>query len=205
MNKSLRKKMLSLFPVEVMKFDLNNVYEHWAAVAEDLQDASETEGGITEGNVKTSFIEDWHQHSRVLPLWEELDSLMLAAVSNYCYINSIENVEITDSWYTIMNKGSRVHRHRHEGSVISGTLYIDIPDDSLGLAFVNPTIPYRMNEFVNNSNPSNTYAHVETVKTGDLLLFPSWLEHFVPPINYDNRISISFNTAYPIFKEIHNG
>ena len=33
-------------------------------------------------------------------------------------------------------------------------------------------------------------------KTGRLLLFPSWLEHYTNPNQTDERITISFNTMY---------
>jgi len=194
----MKKKMYDLFPVSVMKFKLQDEYEHWDTVKEDLYYASTCDGGITEGNVQTSFIDDWRAKTRTLPLFQELDSLMLSCLSQYCFTMSIETLEILDSWYTIMHKGSRVLRHRHEGSVVSGTLFVKMPEGSHGLAFTNPTIPYRMYEKTNQSNPSNEYAHLMDVEEGDLLLYPSWMEHFVPPIDCDDRITISFNTDYPV-------
>ena len=53
-----------------------------------------------------------------------------------------------------------------------------------------------MNERSNTPTKYTEYAHLVEVEVGDLLLYPSWLEHFVPPIECDNRVSISFNADY---------
>ena len=198
---NFKQKLYPLFPVNVMQFNLQEQYDKWDAVIDDIRHADSAEGGITEGDVVTSYIDDWKVKKRLLPVWEELDSLMFSCVQQYCYINSIEPLQIMDSWYTIMNKGSRVHRHRHEGSVISGTLFLKMPEGSHGLAFSNPTIPYRMYEKNNQTNDSNEYAHLREATEGDLLIYPSWLEHFVPPITCDDRITISFDTNYPAWMD----
>jgi len=196
---SIKQKLFTLFPTHVVKYNLKEQWDGWEQVIDDLKYADTSSGGITDGNVQTSYEDDWKDRTAVLPIWQELDSLVLACVSQYCYLNSIEPVEVKDSWYTIMNKGSRVHRHRHECSVLSGTLFVNAPEGSHGLAFTNPTIPYRMYEKTNHSNASNEYAHLMEAEQGDLLIYPSWLEHFVPTIDCDNRITISFDTEFPLY------
>ena len=42
--------------------------------------------------------------------------------------------------------------------------------------------------------PSTTYAHLEEVESGDLLLYSSWMEHFVSAVGCDSRTTIRFNT-----------
>ena len=197
-------KVTGLFPTNIMKFKLFDHYDQWDNVMNLLLDAEQTEKSILEGSGQTSFIEDWDKRSFVLDQFPDLKSLLLSCTTNFCFVNSIENVIIDDSWYTIMHKGSRIQRHRHENSVWSGTLYVNAPKGSHGLAFANPTIPYRMMERQNATNPSTTYAHLEEVETGDLLLYPSWMEHFVPTIDCDNRTTISFNTAYPVYQRQDN-
>ena len=197
MNKKFKQKLYPLFPVHVMKFELKDQFDHWEEVIDDLRYTENAEGGITEGDVITTFVDDWKIRTRLLPVWQDLESAVHASVQQYCFVNSIEPLQVMDSWHTIMNKGSRVHRHRHEGSVISGTLFLKMPEGSHGIAFTNPTIPYRMYEKNNQTNESNEYVHLVEVQEFDLLLYPSWLEHFVPPITCDDRITISFDTNYP--------
>ncbi len=191
----------SLFPVNIMKFKLWDHYDKWDQLQNLLIDAEQTEKTILEGKGQTSFIEDWKERCYLLDQFEELDSILLSCVTNMCRVHSIEPVVIDDSWYTIMHKGSRVQRHRHENSVYSGTLFVNAPEGSHGLAFGNPTIPYRMMERQNAQTPSTMYAHLEEVETGDLLLYPSWIEHFVPTIDCDYRTTINFNTIYPMHEK----
>lgn len=194
-------KLIPLFPVNIMKFPLFDQYDRWDDLLHMLMDAQQTSLEIVEGNAKTSFVENWKERSYLLDQLPDLKSMLFSCVTNYCFFNSLEPVEIQDSWYTIMHEGSRTQRHRHEGSVISGTLFVNAPEGSHGLAFSNPTIPHRMMERQNATNPSTTYAHLEEVESGDLLLYPSWMEHFVPTVGCDHRTTISFNTEYPRWKD----
>tara|TARA_B100000902_G_scaffold311474_1_gene301339 strand:- start:1508 stop:2134 length:627 start_codon:yes stop_codon:yes gene_type:complete len=192
----------SLFPVNIMKFKLFDHYDKWDNLLNLLIDAEQTEKTILEGKGQTSFIEDWRERSYLLDQFEELNSIMLSCVTNMCRVNSVEHVIMDDSWYTIMHKGSRLQRHRHENSVYSGTLFVNAPEGSHGLAFANPTISHRMMERQSATNPSTTYAHLEEAETGDLLIYPSWMEHFVPTVECDYRTTISFNTIYPRFEKL---
>ena len=72
-----------------------------------------------------------------------------------------------------------------------------MPEGSHGLAFVNPTIPYRMRERNNQPNDSNAVVHLQEVKEGDLLIYSVGLNILFLPLVVDDRITISFNTDYP--------
>ena len=201
----MSRKVFDLFPSPVFKVNiLDDITSE--LTEKDLSDLAEWVTSdpvpanpvldICEGDVKTCFIEDWEFASFVLHDTPEFHDLVLAYVNQYVHMMGIEYVVVADSWYTKMNKGARVNRHRHENSVVSGTLYLNAPEGSQGLAFVNPTIPYRMKDKTQESTKYNEQLALVEVKTGDLILHPSWLEHFVPPIDCDNRITISFNCDY---------
>jgi uncharacterized protein (TIGR02466 family) len=191
-------KLIPLFPTNIMKFTLWDEYEDWDGLLALLMDSETTENDIVEGNARTCFHEDWTTKSYLLDRLEEVNTLLYACVSTYSRYNNIVSPEMDDSWYTIMNKGSKVQRHRHEGSVLSGTLFVNAPEGSHGLAFTNPTIPHKMG--MRSPTPGQDYAHLEEVQSGDLLIYPSWMEHFVPAIECDNRTTINFNTYYPTYK-----
>tara|TARA_B110000240_G_C13386139_1_gene404753 strand:- start:368 stop:985 length:618 start_codon:yes stop_codon:yes gene_type:complete len=201
----MSRKVFDLFPTSVYKVNLlDDISSEFTL--KDLTDLSDWVTSdpvpsnpvldICEGDVKTCYIEDWQFASYVLHDVPEFCDLILAYVSQYAHLLGIEYCIIADSWYTRMNKGARVLRHRHENSVISGTLYLNAPKGNKGLAFVNPTIPHRMKDKTNTSTKYNEQVSLVEVTTGDLLLYPSWLEHFVPPIECDNRVTISFNCDY---------
>jgi uncharacterized protein (TIGR02466 family) len=112
----------------------------------------------------------------------------------------LEFVTLSDSWYTVMNKGSRIHRHRHDSNVFSGTLFINMPEGSTGIAFVNPTFGYKTLNRNNTKTKYSSSSQLVEAKTGDMIIYPSWLEHFVPVQTCDNRITISFNADYKRIK-----
>ena len=91
-----------------------------------------------------------------------------------------------------MDDNGNVALHRHQGSVVSGALYIDLPDNPSPIRFKNPLIPYKMMELY--TEQSNYHQSVE-IYEGLLILFPSWLEHETLP-QKGKRTVISFNTLH---------
>jgi len=111
-------------------------------------------------------------------------------------INPREEVKlnITQSWVNYTEKGQFHHHHNHSNSYISGVLYISASSETDKIEFYNRNLgvwhipPKDYNIF-------NSPMWQIPVKTGDVVLFPSHLEHHVPPTEGANiRISLSFNT-----------
>jgi uncharacterized protein (TIGR02466 family) len=104
------------------------------------------------------------------------------------------SLKITQSWvnYTPPNRFHR--KHTHPNSLISGVFYINALRDLDKIFFVKDDykqilIPAREH----NMHTSNIWS--VPVGTGDLLLFPSDLQHMVEPtVSPQTRISLSFNT-----------
>lgn len=114
------------------------------------------------------------------------------------YVNTcgLKPLEITGSWYTVMNRGCCVTQHRHEGSVLSGVLYVDVDEDSVPLIFLSPLMPYKMNDLYEKfDNPYSCSGMKFKPIKGGLILFPSWLEHKSDQ-EQGTRCIISFNTFY---------
>ena len=106
--------------------------------------------------------------------------------------NDLE-LTITESWINYTSPGEFHHLHYHPNSFISGVFYFKtIPDDSI--VFVK-TVKGMFEIEPNNYNYLNSDSWALPVKTGDLLLFPSTLQHQVDKNkSNDVRISLSFNT-----------
>ena len=86
-------------------------------------------------------------------------------------------------------------QHSHDG-VFSGVFYLKVPKDSGKLSMVNPQMNFLWKgcELSNPTNDITTENFTLIPKEGQLLLWPSYLEHFVEPNAHDeSRISISFN------------
>jgi uncharacterized protein (TIGR02466 family) len=117
----------------------------------------------------------------------------------YEYVNEIitasEEIDfvITQSWITYTEKDEYHHTHRHPNSYISGILYIDtVETDSI--TFFNPfasqieVIPKTYNVF-------NSKIWSIPTETGDVIIFPSHIDHMVQKriCGDSTRTSLSFN------------
>ena len=109
----------------------------------------------------------------------------------------LAGLRITQSWLNKNKPGEHHHSHHHSNSYISAVLYIScLPND--GINFSN-----RMYGMFNNMEFSrkkvtvwNSTGTTINVTEGDLIIFPSWIPHFVNrnETKDTERISLSFNT-----------
>lgn len=103
---------------------------------------------------------------------------------------------ITQSWINYTEKHQFHHKHNHFNSYLSGCLYISADSTLDSIVF------HRQENQMNNlriatKNPNfyNSESILYLVKTGDILIFPSFLAHSVLTTKSDKtRISLSFNT-----------
>jgi hypothetical protein len=104
------------------------------------------------------------------------------------------SLTITQSWINYGKKGDKHHKHFHANSIVSGVFYFKIEQQD----------PINFYDLVKSNlhilgNPN--YWNISRMNfnsiPGDLILFPSWVEHDVDEVRSDNvRISLSFNTWF---------
>lgn len=118
-------------------------------------------------------------------------------LDNYATDTGFKKQKIVNSWFNIQQKGSLLKTHLHASAVLSGTIYINVDNNSSKLYFENPNkfIKYFENTFDSLTQYNYEYFYI-TPKIGDLIIFPSWLEHGSngEQNTTDDRIVISFNT-----------
>jgi uncharacterized protein (TIGR02466 family) len=102
---------------------------------------------------------------------------------------------MTDCWINIMPRGCAHSFHLHPQAVISGTYYVKTPRGCSGLKFEDPRLSQLMAAPSRKSGSKKQQAHVTyPAKTGQVILFESWLRHEVGASRIDQeRVSISFN------------
>lgn len=121
-----------------------------------------------------------------------------------CYFQGTENKKVNfnaiDLWVNFMKPGDFNPIHTHGGD-ISFVLFLDVPEElnkeqakhvgissvpgALDFQFTQP-VPPESRWFVNN--------HTIIPKTGDILIFPAMLQHYVLPYKSDiTRVSVSGN------------
>ncbi len=106
-------------------------------------------------------------------------------------------LKLDSLWVNVM-KGAGGHHsgHIHPHSVVSGTLYIRVPEGAAGLKLEDPRLPMMMAAPLRRADApedAQTFVYTEP-QVGSLFLWESWLRHEVPAGRAKgDRISISFN------------
>lgn len=101
-------------------------------------------------------------------------------------------------WANLFTRGVYFNPHIHPDAAWSGVYYVDAGDsggDAGGaLMFGDPRAGAGM--VLGDSNRFDSASSAEhRPRTGELLIFPSWLLHWVTPYQSDRpRISVSFNS-----------
>jgi len=109
------------------------------------------------------------------------------------------------SWPNVNQFGDYHDLHNHPHSYLSGTYYVHVPDKTEPLpgrddrrpgaiSFYDPRPQANMNAV--RGDPQIEAEHTVIPEAGTILLWPSFLHHFVHPnLSKDARISISFNVV----------
>lgn len=108
---------------------------------------------------------------------------------------------IVGLWGNIMSPGGWQFKHNHGNSVISGVIYLQMPEGAGATRFWKQDRgdTYFLAHWINNCDTTNyNCAHVDlnNVKATDVVLFPSYLNHSVEESGVGgDRISIAFNAV----------
>jgi len=104
---------------------------------------------------------------------------------------------ITNSWTAITDPGESHHLHYHPNSIVSGVLYLNSGDQCGNINFHYENAlkkAFSFNYDYNSYNIFNSSMWSYAPQTGDIFVFPSWVEHSVD-VNQSNtaRIILGFN------------
>ena len=107
-------------------------------------------------------------------------------------------------WVSVMRQGGHHGIHSHPGSVVSGSFYVDVDNESAPLMIMNPTRHFRNHE----PRPSRQEdfgpftSEQLTIKPEQnlMVVWPAWLEHHVmKQTSQKPRVAISFNVNFPFY------
>jgi uncharacterized protein (TIGR02466 family) len=121
-----------------------------------------------------------------------------AAFANDCAFGLSRKPRLDSIWVNQLRGTGHHSAHIHPHSIISGTLYVEVPRGSGAIRFEDPRLPMMMAAPTRRSDAPEELQPFVTIepRTGLLLLWESWLRHEVmPAAAKDDRLSISFNFA----------
>jgi len=132
------------------------------------------------------------------PAFKKLKNDITKFVEDYfkLVICTKDNIKpyITQSWLNYTSNKQYHHKHFHPNSFLSGVFYFDAVPGVDCIQFHKATYQALMPE-IDQFNNYNCEFYTFSVKSNDIIIFPSSLTHSVPTKKHDNtRISLAFNT-----------
>jgi len=149
---------------------------------------------------KHEINENYKDKKSVFEVKQKILQNALNVLNLYGYASQKNKYEVTNLWFNITKSGGSQELHHHYGFVLSGTFYVNTPKNSSPIIFVNPIgniLPY--NDVISEQREYNCFNSKTWIiypKAGDMYFWLSWVQHFVPPADFDgDRISCSFDIS----------
>ncbi|HZC38472.1 MAG TPA: TIGR02466 family protein [Sphingomicrobium sp.] len=121
-----------------------------------------------------------------------------AKFTDECGFDLARKPRLDSLWVNLLKSGGQHSGHIHPHSIISGTLYVEVPAGSGAIRFEDPRLPLMMAAPPRRKDAPEELQPFVTVepRPGLLLMWESWLRHEVlPGTSRGERLSISFNFA----------
>lgn len=144
----------------------------------------------TQPSAKKSNLGGYQTHDRLSDegVFKELITSLNYICNSILQEYSCEPVQVKEMWGNINYQKDSNGSHVHSG-VLSGVFYLQTPPDCGKLVLINPAVRAD-GHLLRASNFGIQPEHLA------LIIFPSWLEHYVEPNQSpERRMSISFNVG----------
>lgn len=175
----MKDNQINLFSTPVWGFVLKDQQYQARDYLEAILTLQETEPSQTKSNFGGY---QSHDNLHLVPVFREF-TRTLERIASECVQKPLV---VSEMWANINDRHCYNGNHTH-GGILSGVLYLQCPSNSGRLILCNPAVRSD-GHLIRSSN------YPITPESLALILFPSWLEHYVEPNqNTDPRISISFN------------
>lgn len=175
------------------------------AYLRSLRDASPGEAKSNRGG--------WHstgnlfapEHRQFPELRDAVTKALFAYIAEVFAYRGEISLALT-GWTVINRPGDYNVPHNHAANLLSGALYLSVPEGMKGgaIVFQDPRLNLNAHETegtrrLNVKPPWMSPSISVQPSTGEILVFPSWLNHWVEPYQCDDpealRIVVSFNST----------
>ena len=174
-------------PVYMSKLDRDLTKKELSFIDKTKLDFYKNEGNITSNN---NYILNQKVFGK---LKEDLDLRVKDYFNKVLSTTDAVTPFITQSWLNYTETKQYHHKHVHPNSLVSGVFYVNCHEELDKIKFFNEGYKTIKPE-IKDWNLYNSESWWFTVKTGDIILFPSSLTHMVENKEGTNtRISLAFN------------
>jgi uncharacterized protein (TIGR02466 family) len=174
-------------PVYMSKLDRDLTKKELSFINKIKSDCNKNEGNITSND---NYILNQKVFSK---LKEDLDLRVQDYFKKVLSTTNAVTPYITQSWLNYTETKQYHHKHAHPNSIVSGVFYVNCHEELDKIKFFKDGYQTIKPE-IKDWNLYNSETWWFTVKTGDIILFPSSLTHMVENKEGTNtRISLAFN------------
>lgn len=168
-------------------------------LAKEAEDPKGIDKALVRGWHSETDLMDW-EGAGIADLRGVLGEAIAELLRTFTGGEGFKGQAVITAWANISRRGGYHRQHTHHTSMLSGVFYVDIgkPDADGGefngvITFSDPRVAVEMIQLP--GKPFGDKLKV-TPEPGMLLLFPSWLPHFVDPFHGEGeRISVAFNVG----------
>lgn len=127
--------------------------------------------------------------------FKNLNNWIQLCLKDFCFeLSCKDDYFLSESWFNIYNKDDFQESHYHAKSVFSCVFFLKAPNGSSPLIFESPLMPDMNTPNYTQKNNLNFEACKYEAKEGQLIIFRSYLRHYVPKHNLeDARITLAYN------------
>jgi uncharacterized protein (TIGR02466 family) len=174
-------------PIYISKLNRDLTNKELSFIDKTKSDCNKNEGNITSND---NYILN---NKTFKNLKEDLDLRVKDYFNKVISPTDAISPYITQSWLNYTETNQYHHKHAHPNSLVSGVFYINCHEEHDKIKFFNERYQTIKPE-IKDWNIWNSTSWWFSVKTGDIILFPSSLTHMVETKQGDNtRISLAFN------------
>ena len=133
-----------------------------------------------------------HKNEKYNSLTQKIIEIINKVLQDYEY--DFDSFEITGMWSNVLKPGEAHRPHTHSNNFLSGVFYVE-SDEFANIQFMDPRPAANVIEpTIKSYNKENSARWFFSSTKNTLIIFPSWLLHYVP-VNKsnNNRVSIAFN------------
>lgn len=190
--------MLSLFPTKLYEADIGDdallaelARSIRTLAADDKAGRRWSKEHHYSGYTSYASLNDLPKRDPVVADVAKLLTRHAAIFAKECSFDLPRKPRLDSLWVNLLKAGGHHSGHIHPHSIISGTLYVEVPQGSGPIRFEDPRLPLMMAA----PQRPDTFVTVEP-RAGVLLMWESWLRHEVlRGTGMGERLSISFNFA----------
>jgi len=169
---------------ELTKKELKTINEYKKKPAPNAGNMTSSENYVLENKALNNLKKDLH--TKVMDYFDKV----------ICTDNLI-TPHITQSWINYTKSDQFHHKHNHPNSLVSGIFYISADKKVDSVTFYKGFPDDRIKLNITKYNIFNSSSCKFPPETGDIILFPSTLNHGVDKKKGTNiRISLSFNIFF---------